>query len=426
MKKKIISIMLIVLFLSMIGINCYAAGTYTHDGYYNAYTITLPSEFTKNYEVYYVREQYKADHSSFKWNDKGIELDIYTFKKENSKPLITNTTVLNGCTVSDLNDAYRYDKDILKFFDNTHINPYSGDYGASIFYADMWVQDDLCPLQNLSWEYSTRSGNVRNYTVLDEYAIESNNYIAYILFKWSGSVAVSDGYVNYQDIEPQSWFKDNDEFWGSTTQNSIINSFRFVDNANNKVANLDFEDVISANWYSDAVRYNYKNGIISGYNEYTFAPQNNLTREQLVALLYRIEGQPSVSGLSNNFSDVPNGQWYTNAIKWANAHDIVKGYGGTDKFGLGDNILRQDLAIMLKKYAEYKGKYTSPTSNLNGFADKNTVSNYAVEAVTWASGKGIISGNNNSDGTKTIAPLNNATRAEAAVMMMRFCENVLK
>ncbi len=422
MKKKIISIMLIVLLLSMVGVNCYA---FTHDGYYNAYTITLPSEFTRVYEVYYVREQYKADHSQFRWNDKGVDLDIYTFKKADSEPLITDSTILNGATISELRDAYRYDRDILKFFDNSHVQPYSGDYGASIFYADMWDQDDGCPLQNLSWEYSTTSGNVRTYTVVDEYTIESNNYIAFIVFKWSGTTTPSN-YVNYSETYPQAWFMNNDDFWGSDTQNGIINSFRFVDNTNHKVVNLEFKDVTSANWYCDAVRYTYKNGIFSGYDDESFAPQNNLTREQLVALLYRIEGQPSVSGLSNNFSDVPNGQWYTNAIKWASGNNIVKGYGGTTKFGLGDNILRQDLAIMLKNYAQFKGKYTAPTSNLNAFADKDTVSNYAVEAVTWASGKSIISGNNNSDGTKTIAPLNNATRAEAAVMMMRFCENVLK
>ena len=186
-----------------------------------------------------------------------------------------------------------------------------------------------------------------------------------------------------------------------------------------------FLDVRGDTWFFDSVRYVNEKGIITGYNSDYFGPFDNLTREQLVNILWRIEGKPSAASLQNKFSDVPDGEWYTDAIKWASTNEIVKGYGGTTLFGLRDKILRQDLAIMLKKYAEYKGKFVEPSGTLNNFADKNTVSNYAIEAVSWASENGIISGNANSDGTKTIAPLNNATRAEAAVMLTRFCKNVL-
>ncbi len=186
-----------------------------------------------------------------------------------------------------------------------------------------------------------------------------------------------------------------------------------------------FLDVKSSAWYFDSVLYVNQRGIITGYNSDYFGPFDNLKREQLVNILWRIEGKPSASAIQNKFSDVPNGEWYTDAIKWASENGIVKGYGGTTKFGLGDNILRQDLAIMLKKYAEYKGKFVEPTGSLNNFADKDTVSNYAVDALIWASSNSIISGNANSDGTRTIAPLNNATRAEAAVMLTRFCKNIL-
>ncbi len=189
---------------------------------------------------------------------------------------------------------------------------------------------------------------------------------------------------------------------------------------------LTFTDIPKDSWYYDSVKYVSERGIITGYNETTFGPFDNLKREQLVNILWRIDGKPDASELANNFSDVPDGQWYTDAIKWANENGIVRGYGGTTKFGLGDNIIRQDLAIMISNYAKYKGIYVEPTVTLDNFADKDIVSGYAVEAVSWASENGIISGNANADGTKTIAPLANAMRCEAAVMLMRFCENVLE
>lgn len=189
--------------------------------------------------------------------------------------------------------------------------------------------------------------------------------------------------------------------------------------------NIGFKDIADNSWYYESVKYVSERGIITGYNDTTFGPFDNLKREQLVNILWRIEGKPDASELPNNFTDVPNGEWYTDAIKWANANGIVRGYGGTTLFGRGDNIYRQDLAIMLTNYAKYKGKYIAPTGTLDKFADKEKVSNYALDAVRWASENSIISGNANEDGTRTIAPLKNAMRCEAAVMLTRFCKNVL-
>ena len=185
-----------------------------------------------------------------------------------------------------------------------------------------------------------------------------------------------------------------------------------------------FDDVPIGTWYYDSVKNVSDKGIITGYNATTFGPFDNLKREQLVNILWRIDGKPYAAELENNFTDILPFEWYTDAIKWANANGIVKGYGGTTLFGRGDNILRQDLAIMLANFAKYKGRYIVPTTTLDKFADKNTVSNYAVEAIKWATENGILSGNANEDGTRTIAPLKNAKRCEAAVMLTRFCENI--
>ena len=191
------------------------------------------------------------------------------------------------------------------------------------------------------------------------------------------------------------------------------------------IEKMSFTDIPEGSWYYESVQYVSNRGIITGYNETTFGPFDNLKREQLVNILWRIDGKPDASAYPNNFTDVPDGKWYTDAIKWANANGIVNGYGGTTLFGRGDNIIRQDLAIMLTNYAKYKGKYVAPTGTLDQFADKEKVSNYAVDALRWAAENSILSGNKNADGTRTIDPKNNARRCEAAVMLTRFCQNIL-
>ena len=184
---------------------------------------------------------------------------------------------------------------------------------------------------------------------------------------------------------------------------------------------LPFKDVPQDSWYYDAVKYAYKNKYIAGYNSTTFAPFDKLSRGQLVTILWRIEGQPDTSKLQNKFTDVDEGVYYTEPIKWANSVGIVKGYGGTTKFGPGDPIIRQDLCIVLNKYAAYKKKSATGTSSLSNFIDYKTVSGYAENAVKWAVENSIVSGNALPDGTKTIAPMANATRCEVAVMLMRYC-----
>ena len=235
---------------------------------------------------------------------------------------------------------------------------------------------------------------------------------------WSSSnssIATVDGNGNVKGIEEGKAIITAKSSNGKTATCEVTVTFK-----------LKFKDVPEGAWYYNSVKYVFRKGYITGYNDTTFGPSDNLTREQLVNILWRIEGKPSANSLPNRFTDVQNGAWYTDAIKWANAYGIVNGYGGTTKFGVGDKIIRQDLAIILSKYAEYKGKDMTKTASLDVFKDKNKVSSYAVNAVKWAVTKGIITGNTFPDGSKTIAPHDNATRAETAVMLQRFCENILK
>ena len=184
-------------------------------------------------------------------------------------------------------------------------------------------------------------------------------------------------------------------------------------------SDLPFKDVAIDDWFYNAVKYTYSNKMISGYNSTTFAPNDKVTRGMMVTILYKMEGSPAVSG-NSKFSDVKSTEYYAKAVKWATDKGIVHGYGGTNKFGPNDNIIRQDLAGILRNYAKYKKKNVNVTADLTKFKDYKKVDSYANASVQWAVGKGVITGN--TDGT--LAPKGNATRAEAAATIQKYCNKV--
>ncbi len=175
-----------------------------------------------------------------------------------------------------------------------------------------------------------------------------------------------------------------------------------------------FKDVKETSWYYDAVNYVYANGIMAGTSDITFSPGEITSRSMLVTILYGMEGKPAVHKESP-FSDVANGRWYTDAIVWASENSIVSGYGN-GIFGYKDDVNRQQVAIILYRYAEYKGYNTEITGDVSSFADRDNISSYAVDALSWAVGKGLISGT----GSNMISPKGSATRSQIAVIMMQF------
>ena len=185
-----------------------------------------------------------------------------------------------------------------------------------------------------------------------------------------------------------------------------------------------FNDVQENSWYANSVKYVYENGIMTGLNETTFAPSRNLTRGMMVMLLYKMEGQPKVEG-TPTFPDIQDSsKYYYKAVKWASDNKIVTGYENGN-FGPTDNITRTQLAVILYRYAQYKGKDVSIKSDLSQFPDNKDVANWAKVAVIWAVEKGIITGNvNKQTGVKTLDPKQNATRAQVATMMERYCKNI--
>ena len=176
-----------------------------------------------------------------------------------------------------------------------------------------------------------------------------------------------------------------------------------------------FTDVDAGAWYAEAVTYVSDNGIMNGTSATTFAPTMNLTRNMMAQILYNMEKQPDVTG-SNPFNDVPAGQWYTDAVVWAAANDIVNGYNGS--FQPNASITREQMAAILYRYAQYKGYDTSAKGSLDTFTDGSATSGWAVEAMTWAVGEGILSGKGNGK----LDPTGTATRAEVAQIMMNFLE----
>ena len=182
-----------------------------------------------------------------------------------------------------------------------------------------------------------------------------------------------------------------------------------------------FLDVFEEDWFYDSVMFSYKHGFIKGIDKTHYAPEDKLTRGMIVTILYRMEGNPNNNGKSK-FTDVDSNEWYAKAVKWAVDNGIVHGYDGTSKFGPNDNIIRQDLAGILRNYAKYKKKNVNVKADLTKFKDYKKVDSYANTSMQWAVGKGVITGN--SDGT--LNPKGTATRAEAAAMIQKYCNKVGK
>ena len=182
---------------------------------------------------------------------------------------------------------------------------------------------------------------------------------------------------------------------------------------------LPFTDVPEGAWYADAAAYVYEHGLMAGTSATTFAPDATTSRSMIATILWRMAGSPVVN-YAMDYTDVAQGQWYSEAIRWAASEGIVGGYGN-GLFGTNDPITREQFAAMLYRFAQEQGYDVSIGENTNilSYTDVADLSEYAISAMQWAVGAGIINGTG--DGS-TLSPHGQATRAQAAVMLMRFCE----
>ena len=182
---------------------------------------------------------------------------------------------------------------------------------------------------------------------------------------------------------------------------------------------LPFTDVTSGDWFYDAVAYVYDKGMMEGTTDTTFAPTMNLTRSMIAQVLYNLEERPEAPGAAG-FPDVAAGAWYADAVNWAAARGIVKGYD-TGAFGPEDSVTREQLAAILYRYAQAKGYDTTQGGMaVREFSDSASISDWAQEAMAWAVNAQVLSGKGNG----VLDPQGTATRAEVAQMLMNFVEHV--
>lgn len=200
---------------------------------------------------------------------------------------------------------------------------------------------------------------------------------------------------------------------------------------------LPFTDVAETDWCADAVRYVYENGLMNGTSASTFNPSGSTTRGMIVAILYRMEGSPAYAppegtpGYSADgtpaaaynaaFTDVLPTAYYFSAVGWASANGIVNGYED-NTFRPNSLITREQMAAFLYRYARYKGCDVTMKGDLSAFADAPQIAAYAVEPLQWANAQGLVNGTSAS----TLSPKGTATRAQAAVILTRYVQNVVQ
>lgn len=208
-------------------------------------------------------------------------------------------------------------------------------------------------------------------------------------------VKVEEGYS--QDANGYTWVK----IWYNSNTYYVANKY------------LEWEP-----WYQEGVDYVTGKKIMTGLREDYFGLEENLSRAQFAVILWRMENSPKVTK-DNNFPDVENGTWYTDAVLWASDKGIITGYTHNGYFGPADDITREQMAVMMYRYAGYKGYSTSARVSVDSYEDGAKVSEFAKEAMSWAVANGIITGKQ--DGV-LLDPQGNATRAECATIIMRFAK----
>ncbi len=206
----------------------------------------------------------------------------------------------------------------------------------------------------------------------------------------------------------------------SGDQKKLVSNYALLTQAELAYARLTgqvpFVDVPAGAWYREAVQYVYGEELFNGTSDTVFSPNRNMNRAMVATVLYRLAGKPESSG-GSLFEDVSANAWYTDAVLWASGSGIVNGYG-SNRFGGSDPVTREQLAAMLYRYAKFMQYDVSPSGELSAYTDASRVSDWALEAMQWANAAGLITGRSSA----SLAPQGTATRAEVAIILMRFAE----
>lgn len=314
-----------------------------------------------------------------------------------------------------------------------YVDPDTGYYLSSLTVTTVNGSNiDVWRVESNVYEFKMPADRV----VVDaDFAYTPSEYRVYIANTEHGTVSVDTVYAEegewvYITVNPDAGYRLSDLTVTRPSGNTVKvehvrgNVFRFampgvrvtVD-AEFVRTTMPFTDVSRGQWFYDAVSFVYWRDLMDGVTSTQFAPDATTTRAMVVQILYRMAGSPTVRG-SSPFYDVSNGAWYADAVIWAEANDIVNGMT-TTTFAPNTAVTREQLATMLYRYAQYRHYNTSAGANTNilSYYDANRISEYAFSALQWACGEGIMDGT----GTGYLSPQGQATRAQLAAMLMRFC-----
>lgn len=195
-------------------------------------------------------------------------------------------------------------------------------------------------------------------------------------------------YANGGDSVTSVWYADSDTPTVSSANSDLTEWY--LSDTSEPTDSLPFTDVKSTDWFYSAVQYVYDNSIMNGTSATTFAPNATVERSQVVQMLYNLERQPTVTG-NSGFSDIKSDDWYSKAVTWAERNGVVDGYEN-NAFRPGKAVSREEFAQMLYNYSKYKRYDLSAAADLSEFPDGSSVSNWANSAVAWANGNGLING----------------------------------
>lgn len=296
-----------------------------------------------------------------------------------------------------------------------YVNDTHSVYSTGATFKSMAIADELAPESNASSAYITITSVVggklyTQYSKINSCTALASKDLGSTRFSFSGSNSIDNLYVlplaDSKTVEVNYTINGSDK--GTLT-------FKVVQ----QTASSRFTDVSgSFKWAANSVDFMYGNGLVNGIstkNPNVFGPGQNMTRAMLVTILYRAAGEPSVAGITNKFTDNKQNQYYYEPVLWASSKGIVNGATATT-FDPDGKITREQIAAILYRYA---GSPAASSSALNGFTDQSAVSSYAVTAMQWAVGNGIITGVS-TNGRTTLSAKNNATRAQVSVMLHRF------
>lgn len=384
-------------------------------------------------------------------DDKHGEDEVHTYKndKKNLPVWISQKsyTVNSGATVLDVfemalaeaglsfeNDGGNYISEIdgLAEFDNGILSGWM--YLLNGTYPNLGVAEQtLKNRDRIIFHYTDDYANEEGSEEWENSSSGTTTTMYTIKFETNGGSKVKTQSVKKNDTatEPDDPTKEGFTFVGWFIDKNLTEEYNFSSKVKKnftlyakwekvKKEEITFIDVEKGSWYETAVTYVVENNLFNGISETEFAPGGNMTRAMLVTVFYRLEN-PQGKSYKHSFTDVADGEWYENAVAWASENGIVNGISETE-FAPNDNITREQMITVIFRYAKMKGYDITASTEISQYTDADDVSDWALEAVKWAISTELITGTSYT----ILSPKATTIRAQVAIILMRFCENITK